>query len=250
MDRLPAAPAQEEPAAEEDALGAWAVLNPLHAKTESTNAESSPQNLITVMPPYHFSLSAEHKSTPLRCVADATIRKSPGRPPFSVPWASAFLLIYCARLRYNQRFRAVEKGWNARTRPRGSLERSTLPKPCLLCDERHPGRFRRSHAAFASISAAIFSIPPSKAFTTPTPSTSPCLVPYFIVLVVLASYGMHRYRLVYLYFKYRKNAAKEPPFRFAELPKVTIQLPIFNEQYVIDRLVDCVCKYRLPNRLA
>ncbi len=72
------------------------------------------------------------------------------------------------------------------------------------------------------------------------------LIPYFIVLILLAFYGMHRYQLVYLYFKHRKNAAKDPKFRFAELPKVTIQLPIFNEQYVIDRLVDCVCRFDYP----
>ena len=73
------------------------------------------------------------------------------------------------------------------------------------------------------------------------------LIPYFVVLVLLAFYGMHRYQLVYLYYKHRKNAAGEPPFRFAELPKVTIQLPIFNEQYVIDRLVDAVCKFDYPS---
>jgi len=52
---------------------------------------------------------------------------------------------------------------------------------------------------------------------------------------------------VWLYFKNKKNAAKwnEPPMRFAEgqLPFVTIQLPIFNEQFVIDRLIDAVCKW-------
>ena len=72
------------------------------------------------------------------------------------------------------------------------------------------------------------------------------LIPYFIVLILLAFYGMHRYQLVYLYFKYRKNKTTDPPSRFAELPKVTIQLPIFNEQYVIDRLVECVCKMEYP----
>ncbi|HUS19271.1 MAG TPA: cellulose synthase family protein [Terriglobales bacterium] len=74
------------------------------------------------------------------------------------------------------------------------------------------------------------------------------LVPYFIVLVFLASYGIHRYVLVYLYYKNRKNAAKEPPAYWPEgqLPKVTIQLPIFNEQFVIDRLVDAVCKMDYP----
>ncbi len=72
------------------------------------------------------------------------------------------------------------------------------------------------------------------------------LIPYFVVLILLAFYGMHRYQLVYLYFKYRKNKTTDPPSHFAELPRVTIQLPIFNEQYVIDRLVDCVCKMEYP----
>src|ERR1700759_2223428 len=72
------------------------------------------------------------------------------------------------------------------------------------------------------------------------------LIPYFVVLVLLAFYGMHRYQLVYLYYKHRKNKVTEPESRFVELPRVTIQLPIFNEQYVIDRLVDCVCKMDYP----
>ena len=72
------------------------------------------------------------------------------------------------------------------------------------------------------------------------------LIPYFIVLFVLATYGIHRYGLVYLYYKHRKNKAEEPPTRFAELPRVTVQLPIFNEQFVIDRLVDAVCRMEYP----
>jgi cellulose synthase/poly-beta-1,6-N-acetylglucosamine synthase-like glycosyltransferase len=69
-------------------------------------------------------------------------------------------------------------------------------------------------------------------------------------MIILAFYGIHRYQLVWLYFKNKKNAAKwnEPPMRFAEeqLPFVTIQLPIFNEQFVIDRLIDAVCKLEYP----
>ena len=76
------------------------------------------------------------------------------------------------------------------------------------------------------------------------------LIPYFIVLVFLASYGIHRYVLVYLYYKHRKNAASSgaPPGVFAEqdLPSVTVQLPIYNEQFVIDRLVDAVTKMQYP----
>ena len=76
------------------------------------------------------------------------------------------------------------------------------------------------------------------------------LIPYFIVMVILAFYGIHRYQLVWLYYRNKKNAAKwdEPPARFAEgeLPFVTIQLPIFNEQFVIDRLIDAVCRLDYP----
>ncbi|HZY72652.1 MAG TPA: cellulose synthase family protein [Edaphobacter sp.] len=76
------------------------------------------------------------------------------------------------------------------------------------------------------------------------------LIPYFIVMVILAFYGIHRYQLVWLYYRNKKNRAKwdEPPARFAEgeLPFVTIQLPIFNEQFVIDRLLEAVCNLDYP----
>ena len=72
------------------------------------------------------------------------------------------------------------------------------------------------------------------------------LIPYFLVMIVLAIYGVHRYQLCYLYFKYRKNYNPNPLQHFEELPKVTIQLPIFNEQFVIDRLVEAVCAMDYP----
>jgi cellulose synthase/poly-beta-1,6-N-acetylglucosamine synthase-like glycosyltransferase len=72
------------------------------------------------------------------------------------------------------------------------------------------------------------------------------LIPYFVVMIILAAYGLHRYALVYMYYRNRKNRTTEPPGRFAELPRVTIQLPIYNEQYVIDRLVEAICKIDYP----
>ena len=72
------------------------------------------------------------------------------------------------------------------------------------------------------------------------------LIPYFIVLILLASYGVHRYWLVYLYYKHRDKRTTEPAQRFAELPRVTVQLPIFNEQFVIDRLLQAVCALDYP----
>ncbi len=72
------------------------------------------------------------------------------------------------------------------------------------------------------------------------------LIPYFIVLIILAGYGFHRYQLVWMYYRNRKHAVREPKSRFQELPRVTIQLPIFNEQFVIDRLVESICKLEYP----
>jgi cellulose synthase/poly-beta-1,6-N-acetylglucosamine synthase-like glycosyltransferase len=72
------------------------------------------------------------------------------------------------------------------------------------------------------------------------------LIPYFIVLIVLAAYGAHRYWMVYLYYKHKKNKTTEPADHFSELPRVTVQLPIFNEQYVVDRLLDAVCRLDYP----
>src|SRR5215831_2076338 len=73
------------------------------------------------------------------------------------------------------------------------------------------------------------------------------LIPYFIVLILLASYGVHRYVLVYMYYKNKKNRTTDPPGYFSELPRVTIQLPIFNEQFVIERLLDAVCQIDYPH---
>ncbi len=72
------------------------------------------------------------------------------------------------------------------------------------------------------------------------------LLPYFAVMILLAIYGVHRYTLCYLYFKYRKNASGAPPRLFDELPRVTVQLPIFNEQFVIDRLIEAICAMDYP----
>ncbi|MGH9500778.1 MAG: cellulose synthase family protein [Terriglobales bacterium] len=72
------------------------------------------------------------------------------------------------------------------------------------------------------------------------------LIPYFVVLILLASYGAHRYVLVYLYYKHKKNRTTAPASHFAELPRVTVQLPIFNEQFVVERLLQAVCRLKYP----
>jgi cellulose synthase/poly-beta-1,6-N-acetylglucosamine synthase-like glycosyltransferase len=71
------------------------------------------------------------------------------------------------------------------------------------------------------------------------------LATYFLVLLVLSIYGSHRYVMAYLYYKYKGNLPT-PPGRFETLPRVTIQLPIFNEMYVVERLIDAVARIEYP----
>src|ERR687895_2020383 len=74
------------------------------------------------------------------------------------------------------------------------------------------------------------------------------LVLYFFVLSILAVYGWHRYYLVYLYMK-NKRRLPVPRGSFQTLPRVTVQLPIYNEMYVADRLIDAVCAIDYPRDL-
>jgi cellulose synthase/poly-beta-1,6-N-acetylglucosamine synthase-like glycosyltransferase len=78
-----------------------------------------------------------------------------------------------------------------------------------------------------------------------TPAETFTLAAYFFVLIVLAVYGWHRYYLVYLYMRNRDKEPKaQPPLD--PLPVVTIQLPLYNEMYVADRLIDAVCRIEYP----
>jgi cellulose synthase/poly-beta-1,6-N-acetylglucosamine synthase-like glycosyltransferase len=74
------------------------------------------------------------------------------------------------------------------------------------------------------------------------------MLPYFFVLVILACYGIHRYALVYHYFKNR-HRVPEPPPEMERWPRVTVQLPIYNERYVIERLVEAVAQFDYPREL-
>src|ERR1700680_2105447 len=81
-----------------------------------------------------------------------------------------------------------------------------------------------------------------------TPVETLILAAYFFVLVILAVYGWHRYYLVYLYMKH-KHEHPVPAGAFTQLPRVTVQLPIYNEMYVADRLIDAVCRLDYPREL-
>src|SRR5438046_963870 len=78
-----------------------------------------------------------------------------------------------------------------------------------------------------------------------TPAETLSLAAYFFVLIILAIYGWHRYYLVYLYMKNRDKGPTTPA-ALDPAPTVTIQLPLYNEMYVADRLIEAVCRIEYP----
>ena len=64
-------------------------------------------------------------------------------------------------------------------------------------------------------------------------------VAYVLVLLGLSGYGCHRLCIVYLYLRHswRRPQVKQ---KFADLPVVTVQLPVFNEMHVVERLLTSV----------
>ncbi len=70
---------------------------------------------------------------------------------------------------------------------------------------------------------------------------------YLVLIVLLSFYGIHRYWILYLYFRYYKWAKpiRVPPLP-EELPMVTVQLPVYNERYVVERLMEAVSRLDYP----
>jgi cellulose synthase/poly-beta-1,6-N-acetylglucosamine synthase-like glycosyltransferase len=68
---------------------------------------------------------------------------------------------------------------------------------------------------------------------------------YMALLAAVAFYGVHRYILVYLYLKYR-NQIYLPKGRFNEMPRVTVQLPMYNEDVVAERIIRATCLIDYP----
>jgi len=71
---------------------------------------------------------------------------------------------------------------------------------------------------------------------------------YLFVLVILSVYGLHRFFLIYLYYCFR-NKPPLPQSRFSKLPPVTVQLPLYNELYVVRRLLKTVTRLSYPQEL-
>lgn len=71
------------------------------------------------------------------------------------------------------------------------------------------------------------------------------LVAYYLVLGLLAIYGAHRVLMVRLYYRHRRDVP-HPTGELSVLPRVTVQLPLYNEVYVVERLIEAVAALDYP----
>jgi len=71
------------------------------------------------------------------------------------------------------------------------------------------------------------------------------LLAYIVSLTVLFIFGSHGFIMIYYYLKYRDKKDREPQ-EIVSYPVVTVQLPVYNELYVVGRLIDAACKMVYP----
>ena len=72
---------------------------------------------------------------------------------------------------------------------------------------------------------------------------------YCLALGSLMVFSFHRFVVVHLYFKNRKASVPEPLIPDTNLPCVTVQLPVYNELYVVERLIRAVSAFDYPGHL-
>ncbi|RMH19947.1 MAG: glycosyltransferase [Gammaproteobacteria bacterium] len=73
----------------------------------------------------------------------------------------------------------------------------------------------------------------------------PITTVYLILMSLISIYGLHRYWLVLLFNRHRRDRPR-PKQRFKSLPRVTVQLPMFNESRVASRIIDAACNLDYP----
>jgi cellulose synthase/poly-beta-1,6-N-acetylglucosamine synthase-like glycosyltransferase/Leucine-rich repeat (LRR) protein len=70
---------------------------------------------------------------------------------------------------------------------------------------------------------------------------------YGLIALAICLYGAHRYLLIWLFVRHRGvRSAQAPASTFSELPPVTIQIPLFNERNVAERIIAAACAMDYP----
>lgn len=70
------------------------------------------------------------------------------------------------------------------------------------------------------------------------------LIVYILCLTVLFFFGAHGFVMVFHYYKHRHEQDSDLPL--THYPMVTVQLPVFNEMYVVRRLIEFSCAIDYP----
>ena len=74
---------------------------------------------------------------------------------------------------------------------------------------------------------------------------------YFAILLILSVYGLHRYFILFLYYRHYKfgRRPQAPSMDPGDYPPVTVQLPLYNEYYVAGRVIEATAALRYPKHL-
>ncbi len=77
----------------------------------------------------------------------------------------------------------------------------------------------------------------------------PVTLLYLLILSALFIYGLNFFYLGWGAWKFRADLKTSPRKPLAQLPCVTVQLPIFNEWYVAQRLIEAAARLEYPREL-
>jgi len=71
------------------------------------------------------------------------------------------------------------------------------------------------------------------------------MVLYVLLMGTVVLYGFHRYLLIFLYYRHR-HKHPSPQGHFQDLPSVTVQLPMYNEEFVAARVIQATSALDYP----
>ena len=73
---------------------------------------------------------------------------------------------------------------------------------------------------------------------------------YCITLLLIFLFSLGQLNLTWHYLKSKRKENKTAKGeKLQHVPPVTVQLPVYNEKYVVERLIDAVCKFDYPAEL-
>ena len=72
------------------------------------------------------------------------------------------------------------------------------------------------------------------------------LIAFALSMGFIFVYSLIQFSLIINYLRSKKKSKVQPEINYSDLPIVTVQLPVYNELYVVERLIECVCEFDYP----